>query len=64
MFNLKCEVIPTQEPLKVAAFAGKNIPKFMNAPKEFEEMLMKKKAEMEQASDEVKNEEVVEEKAD
>ena len=64
LFNLKCEVIPTQEPLKAAAYMGKDVPRFMNAPKVIEEMIMKKKAEMEkQASDEVK-EEVTETKAD
>lgn len=64
MFNLKAEVIPTQEPLRAAAFA-KNMPKFLHIPKALEEIIMEKEEEMKkQASDGVKNEEVVETKAD
>lgn len=63
MFNMKCEVIPTQEPLRAAAFA-KNMPKFLNTPKALREIIMEKEQEMKkQANDEVK-EDVVEAKAE
>lgn len=41
MFMLKCEVIPTQEPLRAAAFA-KQMPKFMHTPKALKEIIMEK----------------------
>lgn len=63
MFKLKAEVIPTQEPLRAAAFA-KAMPKFMHTPKALKEIIMEKEQEIKQANDEVKNEEVVETKAE
>ena len=70
MFKLKAEIIPTQEPLRAAAFA-KDMPKFMHTPKALKEIIMEKEQELKQANDEVKNEEaeassaeVVEEKAE
>lgn len=62
MFKLNAEVIPTQEPLRAAAFA-KAMPKFMHTPKALKEIIMEKEEEIKQANDEVK-EEVVEEKAE
>lgn len=62
MFKLKAEVIPTEEPLRIAA-SGK-MPKFMNVPKNLKDIIMEKEQEIKQANDEVKNEEVVEEKAE
>lgn len=62
MFQLNAEVIPTQEPLRAAAFA-KAMPKFMHTPKALKEIIMEKEEELKQANDEVK-EEVVETKAD
>lgn len=68
-FSLKAEVIPTAEPLRIAA--SLKIPKFMHTPKALKEIIMEKEQELKQANDEVKNEdaeassaEVVEEKAD
>ena len=58
---LKAEVIPTEEPLRAAAFA--KMPKFMHTPKALKEILMEKEEEMKQANDEMK-EVVVEEKAE
>ncbi len=60
-FGLKAEVIPTEEPLRAAAFA--KMPKFMHTPKALKEIIMEKEQELKQANDEVK-EEVVENKAD
>lgn len=61
MFALSCEVIPTQEPLKAAAFAN-NMPQFMHTPKALKEIIMKKEEQMKkQASTE---ETPVENKAD
>ena len=62
MFELKAEVIPTAEPLKIAA--STKMQKFMNVPKNLKEIIMEKEQEIKQANDEVKNEEVVEEKAE
>ena len=59
MFKLSCEVIPTEEPLKAAAFA-KNMPKFMHTPKAIKEIIMEKEEEMKKAD----AEQPVEEKAD
>ena len=61
-FNLKAEVIPTAEPLRIAASV--KMPKFMHTPKALKEIIMEKEQELKQANDEVKNEEVVEEKAE
>lgn len=63
MYELKAEVIPTAEPLRAAAFA-KAMPKFMHTPKALKEIIMEKEAELKQANDEVKKEEVVETKAE
>jgi len=41
MFMLKCEVIPTQEPLRAAAFA-KQMPKFVHTPKALKDIIMEK----------------------
>lgn len=60
-FNLKAEVIPTAEPLRIAA--SLKMPKFMHTPKALKEIIMEKEQELKQANDEVK-EEVVEEKAE
>ena len=60
-FNLKAEVIPTAEPLRIAA--SLKMPKFMHTPKALKEIIMEKEEELKQANDEVK-EEVVETKAD
>ena len=40
-FMLKCEVIPTQEPLRAAAFA-KQMPKFVHTPKALKDIIMEK----------------------
>lgn len=61
-FNLKTEVIPTAEPLRIAA--SLKMPKFMHTPKALKEIIMEKEQELKQANDEVKNEEVVDEKAE
>ena len=47
MFELKAEVVPTEEPLKAAAFA--DMPKFMKTPKALKEIIMEKEEEMKQA---------------
>ena len=60
-FGLKAEVIPTAEPLRIAA--SLKMPKFMHTPKALKEIIMEKEEEMKQANDEVK-EEVVETKAE
>lgn len=60
-FNLKAEVIPTAEPLRIAA--SLKMPKFMHTPKALKEIIMEKEEELKQANDEVK-EEVVETKAE
>lgn len=62
MFELNAEVIPTAEPLKIAA--STKMQKFMNVPKKVKDSIMEKEQEIKQANDEVKNEEVVEIKAD
>lgn len=59
---LKAEVIPTAEPLRIAA--SLKMPKFMHTPKALKEIIMEKEQELKQANDEVKNEEVVETKAE
>jgi len=45
MFNFKCEVIPTQEPLRAAAFA-KDIPNFIHTPKALKDIIMEKEKEL------------------
>lgn len=60
-FSLKAEVIPTAEPLKIAA--STKMQKFMNIPKSLKETIMEKEQDIKQANDEVK-EDVVEEKAE
>lgn len=57
-FNLKAEVIPTAEPLKIAV--SLKMPKFMHTPKALKEIIMEKEAEMKKAD----AEQPVEEKAD
>lgn len=61
MFKLDCEVIPTAEPLRAAAFAG--MPKFMKTPKALKEIIMEKEEEMKKA-DAAAEEQPVEQKAD
>lgn len=63
MFNLKCEVIPTQEPLRAAAFA-KNMPKFLHTPKALEEIIMEKEQEMKKQANDEQKEDAVEPKAE
>ena len=41
-FNLKAEIIPTEEPLKAAAFAGKAIPKFLHVPQTITDLIAAK----------------------
>ena len=48
MFELDCEVIPNEEPLRAAAFA-KKMPKFMHTPKALKEIIMEKEEEKKQA---------------
>ena len=59
LFGLKAEVIPTEEPFRIAA--SLKMPKFKNLPKALKEIIMEKEEEMKKVDDEVKNEEVVEE---
>ena len=40
-FKLKCEIIPTEEPLKAAAFAGKTLPKWMHTPQTIKDLVAK-----------------------
>jgi len=47
-FGLKAEVIPTEEPLRAAAFA-KHMPKFMHTPQALKEIIMEKEEEKKQA---------------
>lgn len=47
MFKLAAEVIPTAEPLKIAA--SLKIPKFMHTPKALKEIIMEKEEEMKKA---------------
>ena len=61
MFQLNAEVIPTQEPLRAAAFA-KAMPKFMHTPKALKEIIMEKEEELKQAN--TTEEVVVETKAE
>ena len=61
MFQLNAEIIPTQEPLRAAAFA-KAMPKFMHTPKALKEIIMEKEEELKQAN--TTEEVVVETKAE
>ena len=61
MYELNAEVIPTQEPLRAAAFA-KAMPKFMHTPKALKEIIMEKEEELKQAN--TTEEVVVETKAE
>lgn len=61
MFKLNAEVIPTEEPLRIAA--ALKMPKFMHTPKALKEIIMEKEEELKQANDEVKAD-VVEEKVE
>lgn len=61
MFALSCEVIPTQEPLKAAAFA-KNMPEFIHTPKALKEIIMEKEEELKKQAN--TQEQPVEEKAE
>lgn len=47
MFGLKAEVIPTEEPLRIAA--SLKMPKFMKTPKALKEIIMEKEEEKKQA---------------
>ena len=49
MFKLLCEVIPTEEPIRAAAFA--KMPKFMHTPKALKEIIMEKEEEMKKADE-------------
>lgn len=62
LFGLKAEVIPTEESFRIAA--SLKMPKFKNLPKALKEIIMEKEEEMKKVDDEVKNEEVVEEKVE
>lgn len=61
-FGLKAEVIPTAEPFRIAA--SLKMPKFKHLPKALKEIIMEKEEEIKKVDDEVKNEEVVEEKVE
>jgi len=41
-YKLKCEIIPTEEPLKAAAFAGKALPKFLHVPQTITDLIAEK----------------------
>ena len=62
LFGLKAEVIPTEEPFRIAA--SLKMPKFKNLPKALKEIIMEKEEEIKKVDDEVKNEEVVEDKVE
>lgn len=62
LFGLKAEVIPTAEQFRIAA--SLKMPKFKNLPQAFKEIIMEKEEEIKKVDDEVKNEEVVEEKVE
>jgi len=47
-YGLKAEIIPTEEPLRAAAFA--KMPKFMHTPNALKEIIMKKEEEIKQAN--------------
>lgn len=58
LFKLNAEVIPTEEPLRAAAFA-KQMPKFMHTPKALKEIIMEKEEEMKPVEEEAKEENIV-----
>lgn len=63
MFN--CEVMPDESGFNIAAkLKAIDLSKFMHTPKALKEIIMEKENELKQANDEVKNEEVVETKAE
>lgn len=62
LFGLKAEVIPTAQPVRIAA--SLKMPKFKNIPKALKEIIMEKEEEIKKVDDEVKNEVVVEEKVE
>lgn len=63
LFGLKAEVIPTAQPVRIAA--SLKMPKFKHLPKALKEIIMEKEEEeIKKVDDEVKNEEVVEEKVE
>lgn len=64
-FMFKCEVMPDESGFNIAAkLKDIDLSKFMHTPKALKEIIMEKEQEIKQANDEVKNEEVVETKAD
>lgn len=64
-FNFNCEVIADEVGYKIAAkLKDIDLSKFKNLPKAFKEIIMEKEEEMKKVDDEVKNEEVVEEKVE
>lgn len=62
-FNLKAEIIPTEEPLKAAAFAGKTIPKFLHVPQTIADLIAAK-VEEKKAEDKPADDKPVEVKAE
>lgn len=62
-FKLDCEVIPTEEPLRAAAFS-KGIPRFLKTPKALKDIIMEKVDEMKKADGAVQEEQPVEETAE
>lgn len=64
-FNFNCEVIADEVGYKIAAkLKDIDLSKFKNLPKAFKEIIMEKEEEIKKVDDEVKNEEVVEEKVE
>lgn len=64
-FNFNCEVIADEAGYKIAAkLKDIDLSKFKHLPKALKEIIMEKEQELKQANDEIKNEEVVENKAD
>lgn len=64
-FNFNCEVVADEAGYKIAAkLKDIDLSKFKHLPKALEEIIMEKEQELKQANDEVKDETVVEEKAD
>ena len=64
-FNFNCEVIADEVGYKIAAkLKDIDLSKFKHLPKALKEIIMEKEEELKQANDEVKDETVVEEKAD
>ena len=64
-FNFKCEVIADEVGYKIAAkLKDIDLRKFKNLPKALKEIIMEKEEEIKKVDDEVKNEEVVEDKVE